>query len=582
MAVKFLIISADTNEQDYCKRVCKLVDNTLVDGDFAFITSDNLTASLDAAKITYAAYAIKPFVIYPYGAEESHVQKAFEEYPDWLIGIGFVHSPVFPSNAPISFTYVSTLLTAPDKVTPAVLVSGGQSGLADWNTGAGLEFVEPAHIMYVNSGTNVISFPVTSITNQGGGVARINSASLAAFAYQYWKIHITGATGLQNSPNGTHNIAAVGSDYVDIAFNVGTGTSGGTILCNVEFTSGAISGVMTKLRQIMSGRNCTIGEARQIARLTASSPTRDNTHGYGQIDVAAAIAYTGSIPADDLDALGSVTLLSGSISTAPTLVLSAPEVTNARQIYLYKDDVKIATIDMLWNEDFAYTFDTYELGTHAYKIKAVRGRAATNYSNTYSTSLTALTGLPLKAKYIKDDYVYALISGIIRKLKITSQRLVVSNPRNDSKGLQLNYCRFEEIGNEIEEAKLFASMNSLLSHIKGDYLNHEIDSNGDSLGLLWNSLHQYPSVGYTDLAGIDFDGVNFNDVILYVYKGVDIADETGLEVEYSLLGAVIDGSSFVGATLLTGQTTRAQVRAAVKSYDAETTIMPDGLPIGKP
>jgi len=586
MSVKFIIANSDSGERAYCKAVMKSVDGTLIDADFDLHNSDDQAATVAYAKTTYASYTQKPFIVFPTILQKSSIDLAFDNYPDFPIFHPFVHNTIYTGNAPSSFTYASSLTDYPDKVPPLVTVNGGLSGLADWNTGAGLEFVEPAHIMYLNGSTPVITFPVTSITNQGGGIARVNITNIGSYAGQNWVIHIAGETGLQFHPNGLRNIYGPPStNYFDIQFNVGTGSSAGTITATIEFTSGAVSAVAAKIHLIMRTRGCSFGEARMIARATASVPARDNTHGYGLIDVTAANAYTGSVPTDDNDTLSSVTELIKTISGA-SMILTASEIANAKQIELWKDSKLFSSIPMLWNQDFTNTFSTYELGNHSYKIRGVRNSTKTNFSNSVSTALTIISGA-IKTKYKKNDFVYVYLNGTIQKLQITTVRVSHTNPSNDSFGLQLNYYRFvTPTGLELVESKVFSSKNHLLSILRGNYFNQDNLDSGNGY-LIFNSISAFSSVTWEDLAGLKLGlsvseiSLNLNDSDQSVYKGVDIIDEGGLAVPFNLTGKIIDNCSLAGVTLYTGQTTKAQVRAACKSFDEFTTVWTDGLPIGR-
>lgn len=303
--IKIVIYHNSALERAYCKEVCKLTDDTLEDDYFDLVDANtvNMNNFRQYYKDTYTSN--KPVVIFPTYTEQGDLQPSFLDYPEIpLFFSGFVR--VFNwSGLPAAITY------SPDRIPTRVLVSGGESGLSDWFTGEALEFTEEAGYMYLDTNNNdepVSSFPISNVIDMGGGVTKLVSGSLASLVSAGMLVHVTGETGWQFNPNGKHTIQSVnsGSGFVTINHTLGTGSHTGTVIGKVHYMSGAISVAAAKISAIMRGRDCSAWEARYCARVTASNPSRDNTHGYGSIDVDEAIAYDDTIPDDEFDTLGDI------------------------------------------------------------------------------------------------------------------------------------------------------------------------------------------------------------------------------------------------------------------------------------
>jgi hypothetical protein len=266
-----------------------------------------------------------------------------------------------------------------------------------------------------------------------------------------------------------------------------------------------------------------------------------------------------------------------------------------------------------------------------------------------------LTNLPLKTKYTPGDSVYILQEFQIIPVTIAAWRVKVSNPLNNTEGLQETFYSFENKGKlEIVENLVFASENSVLAYMKNDWINRAIESGTGGYEFFrsgLNSVGDERSFGnWTDFAGFDLtlskfiitgekvvipgtatvSGTNVvgtgTSFLTHYAPGdefdltggtepyeinkfvVSIADDTHMIIngapgvftdqfpmkiadpyEIPLLiesegdeTLVFDYCRLGGATLPAAITSKEDFRAAVKSYDAVTTIWTDDQPIGRP
>lgn len=565
-ATKIMIASSNANERAYCIAVAKAVDDELVDGDFIQYNSSDLN-SIIAAGLAYTG-TNKPIIAYPYIYNGSYISKTFRQYP--LIQL--VSSWVYE----IASTNLPYQVPSPDfsKISPMVQVCGGLAGVSDWLKGTQLEFVEEAHIMYLNGSTPVLTFPISNIVRNVNKARLTFSVATPAVSFGY-SIHIYNAgSGFQNNPNGRRNIDAIGSGYLDINFDVGTGTYNGSgTYAVLHYTSGSIAAVAAKLGRIMRkrsealGREVTFWEARYCARMTSSNPTRDDVHGYGEIDVAAAIAYNGSIIDDPYDTLGDIETLSVAISR-PRANFSMDEVANAKQILLYENDLLVNTTEVDFEESYEYEYNPFKLGDRTYKVKASRLTIESDYSNEVGSNITSLQNLPATAKYNYDDFVFTKLDGIIQKLRVLSITIDVTNPYGDVSGLQRNLYKFQGKGElEIEESKLFADIGSLLSYDKELFAQYVVDTS--------------PSLNADGTSYFILDGDAFFHNPLGENLGGLYLGEIDFEaIGYDFTNNIVDACNFKNATMPLVQNTIAALILAVKSYDKQTTKWTDNLPIG--
>lgn len=276
--------------------------------------------------------------------------------------------------------------------------------------------------------------------------------------------------------------------------------------------------------------------------------------------------------------------------------------------------------------------------------------------------MPVLSDLPLKTKYTPGDSVYIIIDYKIIPVTVASWVVTVSNPLNDSDGMQVITYSFEERSEQIQEPFVFASENACLAWMKNDYLNRAIESGSGGEGYFKSGLNaagDSRSFGnWTDFAGFHLQDANFiitGEKVLCSGTatisganvtgtgtnfttdfapgdlfdltggtpedpyGIDvnvltIADDTHLTLASAPAGGpytdqfVLKVAPDTPITLLEtsgGENTLvfdyckltdanlpdsisdpsdnwADFRANVRSYDASTTIMPDGDPIGYP
>ncbi len=204
-----------------------------------------------------------------------------------------------------------------------------------------------------------------------------------------------------------------------------------------------------------------------------------------------------------------------------------------------------------------------------------------------------LSNRPKKSKYQVGDIVYFL-DGMkgdsANVIKVVSS---VSNPSDDSTGVQENIYYLQGNTKGFKESELFHSMNALMFEIKGDYLNNIITLVAES--------------GNNDMNGADFSYSNFEDSILIAcnfincnFEGTKLANvnfsgtnlsgaffrNTILTNSYFadaiLSNTDCTGANLTNATLPSGANTKSTFKSVVGAghWDPETTIWVDGNPIG--
>lgn len=560
MAVKFVIYNDYQSECEYCRAVCKLADPELTDADFHLVytgagfTSNSMATTVEYYRENYSSAYPKPLLIMPINLSSpsgrASLVDSYLDYPDIPIVTSFYAYGALPD-------LPAALALDPDRLSHLVLVGGGVSGLSDWYTGAGLEFVEEATIQYLNGGSNVTSFAVTNVTDQGGGVARISSTGIHNYASVKMKIHIAGVSGFANDINGKRTIVAKGTGYVDVTFTLGAGTfSGPSANAKIQWVSGAISVVAAKLNKIMRERNCSFWEARYTARQTGSaSGTHDVTTGYGSIDADDAIAYDLSVPGDPYDTIGEIgTLALSVVDNAATF--THPEIVGAKQAVLYANDVALFTWDpalQLLGRTLTYVHYPISLGNINYKLVGVRGSQLTANSNTVNTNITELTGLPEAPIYEVGFLTYYWNGADLNSSQVASVNQLVSNPENNNVGVVETIYVLED-GAAIPETRLYASANDALAGlVPGFYLNAVVPLSVDVF------------VPAGDLAGQDFRGTDFT-----------------VDGDYDFTGGIVANTNFDGAILPTAYDDLEGLElflSQVAYCNVKTTIWVNGLTV---
>ena len=551
---KLFVVTSSESEFEYIREVCQVTDALLTDDDFEQYDSTDFTSALAYLKSNYSE-GDYPFMIYPYALLTSVFKTAFDNYPGIPVFNPFFKnvSPPYPS---MPATFNLSYITAPDRLSHMVLVGGGASGLADFWKGEALEFVEEAPIQYINAGTPVTALSITNITDEGGGIAKIYGADLSGFSFVNYNVHITGATGWANNPNGKFAVASVGSGFITIAHNLGAGAFGGTPTAKIHFSSGAVAVAAAKINKIMRERECDFWEARLAAQKTGSeSYVHDVTTGYGSIDVSAAIAYVDEITIDPHDTIGAIGVLSIAI-TDGVAALTHPEIVNAKQYKVYDNGEEIFSDDAVYPGDtISYNRYPIKLGERSYKVKGFREKQETNFSNIVTSNITALEDYPPDLLYPKtiweDLTVYYEHGAQVKSSNIVEAYREVTNPEEDNVGMVSYRYRLEN-GDLVDESKLFCSLNRLLYAKKGDYLNNL----GYDLGEIFFEITP------EDLCGLDL-------------SNADLA--TAAEID--LTGTILAGMSFDGATLpaiYDGEVGRQLVLSSAKFVEQDSVIWTNG------
>lgn len=551
-----------SNELDYCKLACKAAVPELTDDDFdpraySTIHTGGITALIEYIK---ARKNKNDILILPQtGINSYRGSYAWNYYPDVQIAMPFAKDSlaIAGSSLPETFT-----LSTPNRIPMIISVGGGDSGLSDWYTGTGLEFTEQAPGMYKDGASLITSFAITNVTSPGGGVTRIYSSAFGVtrFTAAKWKIHITGVAGFGSNPNGSFNITAIntGSGYIEISHDTVSGSwTNGTGTVRINYMSGAVSSAAAKIYYISKMRNCGMWEARKCAQMTGSQAgSWDSTHGYGSINVSDAIDYEGTIGDDPHDTLGSIGTLALNLDEDGIANFSHPEITNARKIKLYRDDILICEGNLSYGGSFEYAHYPVKLKSRNYKAKAFRVKQSTEFSNTVNTNIDSLSGYPMPTKLNEGDTAYYLKGKDLVSSQITKIEIDVNNPNYDNKGLQTNKYKFAN-GDVIEEIqngpiKLYYTKRHYFWTVNGNPLNEF-----------------FIPIVEPDIAGPDLCGYNFF-----------LSDFTA-NGDVDFTGAYVIGTDFSAATLPAAFEAKEDFKAAVAAYDPVTTIWTDGLPIGE-
>jgi len=212
----------------------------------------------------------------------------------------------------------------------------------------------------------------------------------------------------------------------------------------------------------------------------------------------------------------------------------------------------------------------------------------------------ALTNKPKKSKYQVGETVYFLSDRKGDSAEVMKVQSVVTNPDENSTGMQENVYYLEGLNNVYKEAELFHSMNALMFYIKGDYLMKL--GNGDNIGILSGSNLSGCDFSYGQWArdlsvpvyflstifnNCNFDGVNLE---LVTFTACDLTECSfrfanlagGVLEESNILNSDFRGTNFTDAILPASANTKSSFKTIVGAghWDPETTIWTDGLPIG--
>lgn len=424
------------NEFYYCKEVCKLADDTLTENDIQKLYENTFAEVFEWMRKN--ANPDTDILIVPLSGINTKINDFFQIYPDVNLCMPF------SAESFIGLTsFPSALSLNPNEIPAIIAIGGGKDGSSDWFTGAGLEFVERA-LLYAADQTleqTTLHATVEAITNLGGGVMKIQTTLGYINSPLGYKFHLSGVTStFQNNPNGVHSPIEVhqsGDPYdptqnwVKVNFNLGTGsyTSGGAI--DLEWMSGAASNAAAKIHAIAKGRGCTIQQARRIARLTASEGgVHSNSTGYGVIDVNAAVAYNGAVPADYYDILGPADTLSVRFDAKGGADFTHPEIENAKQIWFYNGTKIEDKITMNPGQSFLLHKDKVKLYAQNYSVRGYRDGNQTAASTAAATNKMRTAGFPKLSRIWNTSFNgYRIENGSIKNLgSISKITYKVRNP----------------------------------------------------------------------------------------------------------------------------------------------------------
>ncbi|MBX7046653.1 MAG: pentapeptide repeat-containing protein [Ignavibacteria bacterium] len=198
----------------------------------------------------------------------------------------------------------------------------------------------------------------------------------------------------------------------------------------------------------------------------------------------------------------------------------------------------------------------------------------------------ALSNKPKKSLYQVGETVYILNGVLIASGKIVKVSSSVSNPLNDTNGLQENLYYIEGFVQPFKEGEVFHSKNALLFKLKGEYL-----AKFKSTALVYLEALSDFDLSFSDFSGTAFDGASFISANL---EGVNFSN-CGLNVNFentNLKNCIFTGCEFgnfsfiganlTGATLPASANTKSTFKSVVGAgnWDPVTTIWTDGLPIG--
>lgn len=180
-----------------------------------------------------------------------------------------------------------------EKIDSCLILVGGGNDTCDWTRGNKLKFITPVKIQYIDgSGNNIHKYVIDSIYSQSypNKVYSSTLSSQAVWGTPVW-IKIKNTEGDTIIKRFTIGMDHGGGTYVTTApinlpgvFLSGTAT--------VNWRSGAVVYIGSKLKKIMDGRHCPFLEAVACAEATASNNGQWIVwNGYGQINVPLAIAY---------------------------------------------------------------------------------------------------------------------------------------------------------------------------------------------------------------------------------------------------------------------------------------------------
>lgn len=246
------------------------------------------------------------------------------------------------------------------------------------------------------------------------------------------------------------------------------------------------------------------------------------------------------------------------------------------------------------NEYNLYTSLASVFNLYGYSYATKGGNSSVVYSNppsmTISSGLTVLESdspsaninLTIMALTNKPDPSHYQVGHLVvtadtvglaeNQVAITQVRVVMTNPNNDSTGVQENFYKVEGYDKEYTENEIFWSQEHYFQSLlpSGRYVNSSAIADVGNLETIMHIFAVGRSFVVANLAGQDFDSADFvlEPGLSSITWGSDDND----------INAVVDGANLANCNLPHAVATLNAFKAAVYSYD-DKTIWTDGLPL---
>ncbi|MBS1513860.1 MAG: pentapeptide repeat-containing protein [Bacteroidetes bacterium] len=201
----------------------------------------------------------------------------------------------------------------------------------------------------------------------------------------------------------------------------------------------------------------------------------------------------------------------------------------------------------------------------------------------------SLSNKPNKSKYQVGETAYVLNGLSISSGKIIKVSSSVSNPLNDTVGLQENLYTIEGFVQPFREKDVFYSKDALLFRIKGGYLNKwteglfafpiGIGSNlsfSDFTGANFNADGGLLTLGTVDFNEVTLDGCNFTNAVLAGCELSNCKMRDCILTGASITNANFYGVDLTGAVLDSTFDTKAEFKTKVGNDNWNEVIWIDG------
>lgn len=218
---------------------------------------------------------------------------------------------------------------------------------------------------YSNNSLSISYYPDVLLFMPAGSNSFEQVYSISTSANQYPIVITSAMTG-----NNQQNVTGFNTEFLDIDPLYGAKIS--------SYANGYIAGKIAYIRDYL---NCSLYEARMIARLTASyTDNFSDVNGYGRINIYNAINNYVSIPDDPFAELSEIGALQAT-RNENNINISFDLVTNANGYKVYRN------YEMIYNGTNTNIIDTISpMGRLEYKYKAYNRKTETSYSQTENIS----------------------------------------------------------------------------------------------------------------------------------------------------------------------------------------------------